>query len=327
LRFNLPPAKVYLGDAGSMLIGLVFAALAIRCSFKQATAYAFLGPLALLSIPFVDTAAAIIRRRLTGRSIYSVDRAHLHHSLAGHGYGPRGSLVLVAVLSSLTALGGTLSIITKESEYAAAAIAIVLLFLVSNRLFGFVELKLVVNKVIALASSLKSLRSRTAAINRSTAVQLQGRRDWQLIWQNIREFAEKHDFKMVKMHLHLPWLHEFFHARYDKAGADKIDKTDDWYFVIPICIGKRLAGEIDVIALKNRELVPYEVIGQMMEMLADLEPEFLEIMQSHDAQPQASGIEKVRVRVGETQTADEDAMVEPKLAFRRSVPAGESARG
>jgi UDP-GlcNAc:undecaprenyl-phosphate GlcNAc-1-phosphate transferase len=177
---------------------------------------------------------------------------------------------------------------TRQSEYAAAAIALVLLFLVANRLFGFVELKLIVNKVVSLLLSLKSLRSKAAAINRSTAVQLQGRRDWQLIWQNVREFAEKHNFKMVKMHLHLPWLHEFFHARYDKSGSQLTEQADDWYFVIPLNVGKQLVGELDVVALKNSDFDPYETIRQMMEMVSDLEPQFVEIMESatwHEQQP------------------------------------------
>lgn len=323
MRFNFPPAKVYLGDAGSMLIGFIFAALAIRCTFKQATMYAFLGPLALLSIPFLDTAAAIVRRRLTGRSIYSVDRAHLHHSLAGHGYGPRGSLFLVAILSTLTAAGGTLSIMTRQSEYAVVAVALVMLFLVANRLFGWAELKLVLNKFGALLSSLKSLRSKTAALNRSSVVQLQGRRDWQLIWQNIREFSEKHDFKMVKLHLHLPWLQEFFHARYDKAGADLIEVSDNWYFVIPVSVADRCVGEIEVVALKNRELLPYETIGQMMEMIADLEPQFVEIMESPDPRLTDSVADTIRLVDQASQTVDEDSgitaasSVQPALNGKR----------
>ena len=79
LKYNFPPAKAYLGDAGSMLIGFLLSALAIRCTFKQSSAYAFFAPIALLAIPFADTLAAIIRRRLTGRSIFAVDRGHLHH--------------------------------------------------------------------------------------------------------------------------------------------------------------------------------------------------------------------------------------------------------
>ncbi len=103
LRFNFPPAKVYLGDAGSMLIGFVLSALAIRCTFKQNSAIAFFAPVALLAIPFLDSAAAVIRRRLMGRSIFEVDRGHLHHSLMKRGYSPRVSLLWVALLCTTTA--------------------------------------------------------------------------------------------------------------------------------------------------------------------------------------------------------------------------------
>jgi UDP-GlcNAc:undecaprenyl-phosphate GlcNAc-1-phosphate transferase len=280
LRFNFPPAKVYLGDAGSMLIGFFFAALAIRCTFKQATAYAFFGPMALLAIPFLDTGAAIIRRRLTGRSIYSVDRAHLHHILAGHGYGPRASLLLVGLLCALTAAGGTLSVITHQSEYAVVAIGIVTIFLVANRIFGFAEFKLILSKFAALYRSLKSFRNKSKDSHRQTAIQLQGRRDWQLIWHNVREFSEKYDFKTVRLHLHLPWLHEIYHARYDKVGAQLTERDDEWYFAIPLNVQKRFVGEIEVEAFKNEDVPPYEIVAQLMEMLADLEEQFVEIIES-----------------------------------------------
>src|SRR5262249_20696536 len=81
LRYNWPPATIFLGDAGSMLIGLVIGVLAIRCSLKGTATVALATPMALLIIPIFDTAAAIVRRKLTGRSIYSTDRAHLHHCL------------------------------------------------------------------------------------------------------------------------------------------------------------------------------------------------------------------------------------------------------
>ena len=118
LRFNFPPAKVYLGDAGSMLIGFVLSALAIRCTFKQNSAIAFFAPVALLAIPFLDSAAAVIRRRLMGRSIFEVDRGHLHHSLMKRGYSPRVSLLWVTLLCTTTAAGAVLSLLNQQPVYA-----------------------------------------------------------------------------------------------------------------------------------------------------------------------------------------------------------------
>ena len=136
LRFNFPPAKIYLGDAGSMLIGFVLSALAISCTFKQNSAIAFFAPVALLAIPFLDSAAAVIRRRLMGRSIFEVDRGHLHHSLMKRGYSPRVSLLWVAMLCTTTAAGAVLSLVNQQPAYALASILIVVVVMIASKIFG-----------------------------------------------------------------------------------------------------------------------------------------------------------------------------------------------
>jgi len=178
LKFNFPPAKVYLGDAGSMLIGFVLAAMAIRGMSKQTSAFAFFAPLALLSIPFIDTTAAIIRRRLTGRSIFEVDRGHLHHSLMKRGYSPTASILWVIALSLTTATGGVLSLINQQSIYALVSIAVVLFVMMANRIFGNAELKLVTRKASGLAQALLNKDSTENATNiRQSIVHVQGSRN------------------------------------------------------------------------------------------------------------------------------------------------------
>ena len=81
LRYNFPPATIFLGDAGSMLIGLVVGALAISGSLKGPGTVLLAAPLAVWTIPIFDSVAAILRRKLSGRSIYTTDRGHIHHRL------------------------------------------------------------------------------------------------------------------------------------------------------------------------------------------------------------------------------------------------------
>ena len=71
LPFNLSPAKIYLGDAGSMLIGIVVGCLSIRATVKGAGTVLLAAPLAVMTIPILDSFAAILRRRLAGQSIYA----------------------------------------------------------------------------------------------------------------------------------------------------------------------------------------------------------------------------------------------------------------
>jgi UDP-GlcNAc:undecaprenyl-phosphate GlcNAc-1-phosphate transferase len=100
LPFNLAPAKVYLGDAGSMLIGLVVGGLSIRASLKGPGTVLLAAPLAILTIPILDSAVAILRRRLAGRSIYETDRGHIHHRLLAR-FGSKHKVLLCVIVCSV----------------------------------------------------------------------------------------------------------------------------------------------------------------------------------------------------------------------------------
>jgi len=81
LRYNFNPARIILGDTGSLFIGYVFATVAIIGASKQAIAISLVVPLIVLALPILDTAAAIIRRASSGRKITEADRGHFHHQL------------------------------------------------------------------------------------------------------------------------------------------------------------------------------------------------------------------------------------------------------
>ena len=99
LAHNLPPARIYLGDCGSMVIGLVLATLTMRVApqFEAPNLTVMLG---LLFIPLYDTVLAIIRRGLNGKGIMAADRGHVHHRLLDRGFGVWGTLALLAGLES-----------------------------------------------------------------------------------------------------------------------------------------------------------------------------------------------------------------------------------
>ncbi len=242
LRYNFPPAKVYLGDTGSMLIGFLLAAMAIRCTFKQTSAFAFFAPLALLAIPFIDTSAAIVRRRLTGRSIFAVDRGHLHHSLMKRGYSPKISLLWVALLSTMTAAGGVLSFVNEQSEYAIIAIMLVVIVMLSCRIFGIAEFQLVSRKASTVAKSVFKI-DRTLAHN--AAVHVQGSRDWAQQWKLLSEFADEHDLAELTLDLNAPWLHESFNATW-KKGESVGNEGQDWKSELPLIANARCFGRLEL---------------------------------------------------------------------------------
>jgi len=81
LPYNFNPARIILGDAGSLFIGYVFATVSIIGASKTAIAISVVVPLLVLALPVLDTAAAIVRRATSGKRITEADRGHLHHQL------------------------------------------------------------------------------------------------------------------------------------------------------------------------------------------------------------------------------------------------------
>lgn len=106
LVHNSHPAKIFMGDTGSLFLGFSISVLSIL-GYKQAAFVSFIVPIAILSVPIFDTVWAIIRRTLNGQPPFKPDRGHVHHQLLDKNLGHfKSVLVLYAItaLFSLTAI-------------------------------------------------------------------------------------------------------------------------------------------------------------------------------------------------------------------------------
>jgi UDP-GlcNAc:undecaprenyl-phosphate GlcNAc-1-phosphate transferase len=101
LPFNFPPARVYLGDAGSLTLGFVLAVLSIAGATKGPAIVAIAIPLVAFGVPVLDTVLAVVRRAARGAPLFQGDREHLHHRLIGLGIsGAEAAGVLYAVCAA-----------------------------------------------------------------------------------------------------------------------------------------------------------------------------------------------------------------------------------
>ena len=89
LYYNRHPARIFLGDSGSMQLGYYFAVLTLTLNYKSFAASALYLPLLALGVPIIETATAIIRRAVSGQNVMQADRRHLFHYLALTGLSPR----------------------------------------------------------------------------------------------------------------------------------------------------------------------------------------------------------------------------------------------
>jgi UDP-GlcNAc:undecaprenyl-phosphate GlcNAc-1-phosphate transferase len=242
LRYNLPPASIFMGDAGSMLVGLILGTLAIQCSLKAPATIAILLPIGLLTLPFLDTTAAIVRRKLTGRSIYTTDRGHLHHCLLRRGMSIRLVLVVVSVCCLITC-GGALASQAFDNELIGLfTIGSVVSTLIWTRLFGHAEVTLIKERLLNLFQP--------ASPARQMQVRLQGSSDWQPLWKLLTETAERLHLQEMRLDVNAPSLHEGYHARWDRA-AEADDVPTLWRVTIPLTVRGVAMGRLEIAGLPD----------------------------------------------------------------------------
>lgn len=100
LFFNFPPARVFMGDSGSMFLGYIIGGISIMGLLKTATILGLVFPLLVLGMPVTDLTFAIIRRKLRGQSIATADRGHLHHRLLDAGLTQRQAVLSMYGISA-----------------------------------------------------------------------------------------------------------------------------------------------------------------------------------------------------------------------------------
>jgi UDP-GlcNAc:undecaprenyl-phosphate GlcNAc-1-phosphate transferase len=248
LRFNFPPASIFLGDSGSMLIGLVVGTLALQSSLKGAATVTLSAPLALLALPLFDTAVAIIRRKLTDRSIYATDRGHLHHCLLRRGFSKPGVLLIVSCLCSVTALAAMTSLLLNSEALAILTVAAVFGIMVTTRLFGYVEFVLVKERLKALVRAGR----KPAGQSRQLQVRLQGSLDWGALWGDLTACAEDLQLDFLCLDINAPSLHEGYHARWWRPDS-RADGAQMWHTQIPLYWGGASVGRLKVHAHRPPE--------------------------------------------------------------------------
>ncbi|KQL46558.1 UDP-phosphate N-acetylglucosaminyl 1-phosphate transferase [Brevibacillus choshinensis] len=124
LYFNFHPARLFMGDTGSLFLGFNLAALSIM-GFKEALFVSFIIPIVVLGVPLWDTFFAIVRRIVNKKPISSPDKGHLHHCLLNMGLSHRRT---VLTIYSISIFFGTMAILlTKTTKWTTIIVMIALL--------------------------------------------------------------------------------------------------------------------------------------------------------------------------------------------------------
>ncbi|HUI64597.1 MAG TPA: hypothetical protein VL126_07140 [Bacteroidota bacterium] len=150
LRYNFNPAKIFLGDSGSLVLGFVLAVLSIKSSTKATTAFAIVVPILALGLPIMETLLSMLRRFLSSvyptavsstlpaklKTMFLPDKGHIHHRLIASGLSHRGAVLTLYIVSCLLGAGAfALSVVHDVSS------SLILIVVGGAAFFGIRQLK------------------------------------------------------------------------------------------------------------------------------------------------------------------------------------------
>lgn len=199
LFFNFNPAKVFMGDSGSLFLGFMISAGSVVCVAKAATLVGIAIPALALGVPLLDTVLTVIRRGiLDRRSLFAAERGHIHHRLLDKGLNQRRA---VAVLYGATLLAAGLGVAMLVTRFVGTVVLLVGALAMLLVLFHFV--------------GASRLQETLAAIKRNAAIAKQAKEerywfeDAQLrlreaksfdgLWTAACAMAEKMDFERLAL--------------------------------------------------------------------------------------------------------------------------------
>lgn len=234
LRYNFAPARIYLGDGGSLFIGYLLAALSVEGATSARTGALVYVPLFALALPLLDAAVAVVRRWLRHMPIWKGDHRHIHHRVLALGLSKRGSVGILAAVAGLFALTG-LGAAFAGSDALAARLVVVIAVSLAVVAVGFRSLD-----YYEFAAVRTAIRLRVSGWRRFVREEIRLR-------DAERELATSHDLNELRTGLdrcalafgldrieisrQRPRLRRAWHGEYLDVPASDVDtpSSDDWF--------------------------------------------------------------------------------------------------
>ncbi len=260
LAYNVNPATIFLGDAGSLTLGFLLALTAVHSSQKSYTLFSIVAAMMALGLPIFDLGLAVVRRFLSGQPIFRADQHHVHHRLLRMGLSQSQS-VIVLFAGAIVLEGLALVFIYADDRLSALAIAALLpMIVIVVRLLGY-------DRLIMSARRARVLQDIEQAAAVGTEALLQVRRnshhDFAELWSKVGAIGSDLGLEHIRLELtdarvralvgdqrHWAW------SRTGQNGADTaVHLQALWTTEANLTVGDRRLGRIEVQGHDERQLM------------------------------------------------------------------------
>lgn len=179
LPYNFNPAKIFMGDGGSLFLGFMLAGVSIMgdTPLKSTTVIATIVPMFVLALPIFDTAFAILRRMVNKRPIMEADKGHLHHRIMAVGLGQKRTVLMLYCISGIMGVAAVLmSIDTQEliqnTRVNLMVEAVALVIIAGTLIFVFLDNhKILARQQDAIDKAIEELERQVEEKERSNAAE------------------------------------------------------------------------------------------------------------------------------------------------------------
>jgi UDP-GlcNAc:undecaprenyl-phosphate GlcNAc-1-phosphate transferase len=198
LVFNFNPAKIFMGDCGSLFIGFMIAASSVLCIAKTAALVGLAWPALALGIPIFDTLFSMMRRFLDRRSLFAPDRGHFHHRLLDLGLHQRHAVIVIYVATLVLTGLGLFMLIGNDIDSLIVFGCLLFLIVLLFRVVGAVRLRETLARLRAISACSRRERQERAAFEH---LQLRFRQieDSAQRWGAICEAAQRLELAWVSL--------------------------------------------------------------------------------------------------------------------------------
>jgi UDP-GlcNAc:undecaprenyl-phosphate GlcNAc-1-phosphate transferase len=240
MPYNFNPARIFMGDTGSMFLGFALALTTLKANQKSSTAVTILVPIVVLAFPLTDTALAIIRRVLRGDNPLSGDREHIHHRLLSRGLSQRSVAFVLYFFSGIAGVMALLMSYASSSQTTLLLVGLLILGGVLLYMLGYGSFRARDWRNLGRIRRDKLLVRLAAA---RALERLKAAKQVDDVWRAVRPFGDLIDCSSVRLDVNLRSSASFTWSC-DGLVSDENAKAESFEFRADVTHGNGVCGQL-----------------------------------------------------------------------------------